>query len=44
MRMEKTKIFVHESIYWLGIHSDIDKYIKIALHVLSFSKHNQRNG
>ena len=43
MRMEKKKILVCESIYWPGINSDIEKYIIIALHVLDFSKCNQKN-
>ena len=36
------KILVCKSIYWASINNDIENYIKTALHVLCFSKHNPR--
>ena len=31
MRIKKTKLLTHKSVYWLANKSDIEKYIKIAL-------------
>ena len=31
-----------ESIYWTYFSDDIEKHVTIALHVLIFSKHNQK--
>ena len=42
MGIEKTKLLACESIYWININDDIEKHIKIALHVLIFSKPNQK--
>ena len=42
MGKEKTKLLAHESIYWINIHDNIEKHIKIAPHVLIVSKHNQK--
>ena len=42
MGIEKTTLMACESIYWTNINDDIEKHIKIALHVLIFSKHNQK--
>ena len=41
--LKKTKSLVHISIYYTIMNSDIEKYIKNALHVLNFSKCSQRN-
>ena len=38
----KTKLMACESIYWTNINDDIEQHIKNALHVLIFSKHNQK--
>ena len=43
MVIEKTKILACKSIYGPGINSDIENYIKIAPHILNFSKCYQRN-
>ena len=43
MGRDKTKLITCKSIYWPGIYSNIVKHIKTALHVLNFSKQNQRN-
>ena len=40
MAIEKIKILVHESIYCIGMNIDIENHMKIALHVLIFSKHS----
>ena len=42
MGTEKTKLLASESIYWVNINNDIENFIKIVLHVLHFSRHNQR--
>ena len=42
MGIDKTKLVACESIYWININSDIEKQIKISLHVLIFSKPNQK--
>ena len=42
MGIEKTKLQACESIYWININDDIKNFIKIALHVLHFSRHNLR--
>ena len=41
MGIEKTKLLACESIYWVNIIDDIENFIKIVLHVLHFSRHNQ---
>ena len=33
MGIEKTKLLAHESIYWTGMNSGVEKYMKIVLHV-----------
>ena len=43
MGINKTKLLAYESIYWTGMNNDIENHIKIALHVLIFSKQSQRN-
>ena len=35
MGMDKTKLLECESIYWPGINSNTEKYIKVALHILN---------
>ena len=40
MGIEKTKLLAHESIYWFNVNNDIERYIKIAIHVLNFGKHS----
>ena len=40
MGIEIAKCLTYESIYWKGMNSDIEKYIEIVLHVLSFSRHS----
>ena len=42
MGIEKTKLLASESIYWVNINDDIENYVKIVLHALHFSRHNQR--
>ena len=42
MGIEKTKLLAHESIYWVNLNDDIGNFIKIVLHVLHYSRHNQR--
>ena len=42
MGIEETKLLACESIYWVNINDDTENFIKIALHVLHFSRHNQR--
>ena len=42
MGIEKTKLLAHECVYWYRINADIEKYITNGLHVLSFSKRNQK--
>ena len=37
MGIKKTKLLTCESIYWVGINTDIDRHIKIVTCVLSFS-------
>ena len=39
--VDKTKLLVCESIYGPGSNRDDEKYIKIVLHILNFSKCNQ---
>ena len=41
MGIEKTKLLASESIYWININDDIEKYIQIVLHVLISSKPDQ---
>ena len=40
--IEKTKLLVHESIYWVNINDDTENFIKIVLNVLHFIRCNQR--
>ena len=42
MGIEKTKLLAHESVYWVDINDDTENHLKIALHALHFSRHNQR--
>ena len=42
MGIKKTKLLACESVYWTGMNNDIENHIKIALHVLIFSKLGQR--
>ena len=42
MGIEKTKLLVCKSIYWIGMTVDIENHIKIVLHVLTFSKYSQK--
>ena len=42
MGIKKTKLLVHESIYWIGMNVDIENHINIFLCALNFSKHNQK--
>ena len=41
MGIEETKLYVHESIYWIGMNLDTENHIKIDVHVLIFSNHSQ---
>ena len=42
LAIEKTKLLVHRSIYWIGMPADIENHIKIVLHALNFSKLTQK--
>ena len=39
---KKTKLLVHEPIYWVNINNYIENYVKNAIHALSSSKHSPR--
>ena len=43
MDIEKTKLLVCESVYWINKNVDIQNHIKIVLYALIFSKHNQKH-
>ena len=42
MGIEKTKLLVHKSVYWIGVNADIENHIKIVLHGFIFSKTNRK--
>ena len=42
MGIEKMKLLMHESVYWVDIYTDIEKHIKIVTCVLSFSRCSPR--
>ena len=42
MGIKKTKLLACESVYWMGINVVIESHIKIVLHALTSSKHNQQ--
>ena len=42
MGITKTKLFTHESVYWIGMNVDIQNHIKIVLHALTFNTPNQK--
>ena len=42
MGIERTKLLVHKSIYYIGMNVDIENHIKMTLHVLIFSKCSKR--
>ena len=42
MRIEKTRLLVHESLYWINLNGHIERILKLALYVLIFSQHRQR--
>ena len=42
MGIEKAKLLVSKSVYWVNINNDIENYIKTALHVSHFNKWNLR--
>ena len=42
MGIEKMTLLAHECVYWYSINADNEKYIKNVLHILSFSKCNQK--
>ena len=42
MWIRKTMLLACKSIYWTGMNNDTENCIKIALHVLIFSKHSQK--
>ena len=39
--IEKTKLLAWELTYWVNINDDIKNYIKIVLHALCVTRHNQ---
>ena len=43
MGIIKIKLLAHELIYRTNVNDDIEKHIKIALHVLIFSNYSQKN-
>ena len=42
MGIEKTKILMYESVYWVNINNYIENHVKIVAHVLSSRKHSPR--
>ena len=40
MDIEKTKLLVHKSVYWIGMYADIENHIETVLHAFTFSKHS----
>ena len=42
MGIEKTDLLAHELSDLININADIEKHIKLALHVLIFRKPNQK--
>ena len=42
MGIEKTKLLMHESVYWVNIDNDIENHIKNCHTCLEFSRHSQR--
>ena len=42
MGIKKAKLLACELVYWVNINDVIEKHIKIALHVLHFSRHSGR--
>ena len=42
MRIEETKLVACKSVYWVNTNDAIENHIKMVLHALHFSRHNQR--
>ena len=40
MGIEKTRLLICESIYWIDMNSAIEETVKIALHVLNSGQHS----